>query len=30
MKAGVEQEIKSKFPEIKGVEALNGVKIGEE
>ena len=27
MKAGVEQELKSKFPEIKGVEALNGVKI---
>lgn len=27
MKAGVEQELKSKFPEIKGVEALNGVQI---
>jgi len=27
MKAGVEQELKSKFPEIMGVEALNGVQI---
>ncbi len=25
MKAGIEQELKSKFPEIKGVEAVNGV-----
>ena len=24
MKAGVEQAIKSKIPEIKGIEALNG------
>lgn len=25
MKAGIEHEIKSKFPNIKGVEAINGV-----
>jgi len=27
MKAGVEQSLKSKFPEIKGVEAINGIAI---
>ncbi len=27
MKAGIEQELKSKFPEIKGVEAINGVNV---
>jgi len=27
MKAGIEQEIKQKFPEIKGVEAINGIEV---
>lgn len=27
MKAGVEQTLKSKFPEIKSVEAINGIAI---
>jgi len=27
MKAGIEQELKSKFPEIKSVEAINGVNV---
>jgi len=27
MKAGIEQEIVNKFPEIKGVEAINGVNV---
>lgn len=26
MRAGIEQSIKSKIPEIKGVEAINGIK----
>jgi len=26
MKAGIEQELKSKFPHIKSVEAINGIK----
>jgi len=27
MKAGIEQELQSKFPEIKGVEAVNGMHV---
>jgi len=27
MQAGIEQEIVNKFPEIKGVEAINGVNV---
>lgn len=27
MKAGIEQEVKQKFPQIKSVEALNGVNV---
>ena len=27
MKAGIEEAIKSKVPEIKGVEAINGIEI---
>jgi Fe-S cluster biogenesis protein NfuA len=27
MKAGIEQEIINKFPEIRGVEAINGVNV---
>jgi len=27
MKAGIAQELQSKFPEIKGVEAINGVTV---
>lgn len=26
MKAGIEQELKSKFPEVKAVEAINGIR----